>query len=472
MRFRQAAFLLLLAMPFAAEAQLGGEGLPDLSSISGAISGAVAPKKAGVFSSGMKVPTVKPGAAAKDLVRQLRVAVEKQTGAKNPGFQAIENDMPETIRKLEAALAGEGFAKRDLGVAAGYLFLVTYGTATGIEIKDEASSAALRTVAKAAGEGWGARYRKLEPAAQESMYETMLAAPTLLAALADQFEKSGKADDAKTMREGAGALFEKVFGTPPAEVTISDKGAISGFAKEPTPPAEPGATLVASSANGARVFVMYVVSLNGSSPTRELVLFPDGTAFTDVPSEPLPRFDVPTLKAKVKPFYVGRWTQKGDRLTVQAGTGKPEVYAKDASGGWADPDLKAGDFGIYFPVVPAVPSNVTGAWRGESLASAGIPGGAGPMTYGGSTGDLVFAEDGTFRKAGRGFAMSSSSSGDVTVLGKGQQAQGRWRLDGLMLTTVQKGQRGVQLLYAMPHWGKAAKPDLMIQGSRWSRPEK
>ena len=470
---------LALTVPFAAHAQLGGEGLPDLSGISGAISGTVAPKGAGTFSSGLKVPSVHPGATAKGIGEKFRTAVEAKTGAKNPALQQLEDGLPGALAQMEAEFGKLGYAKRDLGVAMGYFFVTNYETATGRKVPQAASLAAARTVAKATAAKFGPRFNALPADQKESLYETLIVTPMILDAFAGQFEKAGKTQDAQGMRAAASALFQKIVGSDPATVRIDATGRISGLAGGSAVAATktigrglPAGKLTASSANGARVFVMYVVSINGSSPTRELVLFPDGTAFTDLPSGPVPNFTVASLRAALRPVYVGRWSQTGNKLTVKTGK-DTDVYVKDPSGGWADPDQKSGEFGIYFPVLPASAASIAGAWHNETLVSVGVAGGAGPMTYGGGTGDLVFARNGTFAKAGKGFATSSSSMGGVSAVGKGRQAQGQWRLDGLMLTTVQNGQRGVQLLYVMPHWKKSGEaPDIMIQGSRWSRPEK
>ncbi len=469
------AVALTLVAPLAAHAQLGGEGLPDLSGISGAISGAVAPKGPGTFSSGLKVPSVDPGATAKGIGRRFRTSVEAKTG-KNPGLQALEDAMPDSLAKMEAEFARLGYAKRDFGVAMGYFFVTSYETATGQTVPQAASLAAARTVAKATAARFGPRFNALSPAQKETMYETMIVTPMVLNAFATQFQKAGKAQDAEGMRGAAATLFQRIVGTPPSAVRIDATGRISGLAggSAPTPTASiPKAKLTPSSLGGARVFVMYVVPINGSSPIDELVLFPDGTAIDDLPSGPVAGFDAATVRAASRPPSVGRWTQAGNRLTVTLGRGKPDVYVKDPSGGWADPERKSGSFGIYFPVLPVAPTSLTGAWHNETITSVGVVGGPGPVTFGGSSGDLVFSPDGTYTKGGRGFASTTGGAGDVTAIGKGRRSQGRWRLDGLLLTTIENGKRGVQLAYALPHWSKESKaPDIMIQGSRWSRPEK
>ncbi|RYG81769.1 hypothetical protein EON77_07535, partial [bacterium] len=391
------AIALALAAPVAANAQLGGAGLPDLSGLSGAISGTVAPKGAGTFSSGLTVPSVDPGATAKGIGRQFRTGVESKSGAKNPALLALENALPDSLAKMEAEFGRLGYAKRDFGIAVGYFFVTNYETATGKTVPQAASLAAARTVAKATASLWGTRFNALAPAQKESLYETMIVAPMVLNAFATQFQKAGKTADAQGMRQAAGDLFQKIVGTNPSAVTIDASGRISGLAggSSATASARPTTTrpvntlpagkLTPSSLGGARVFVMYVVPINGSSPINELVLFPDGTALDDLPSGPVAGFDAATIRAASRRPNVGRWSQSGNRLTVTIGRGKPDVYVKDPSGGWADPDRKSGSFGIYFPVLPIAPSSLTGAWHNETITSVGIPGGAAPMTFGGGT---------------------------------------------------------------------------------------
>jgi hypothetical protein len=472
-----------LFLPALSGAQLGSEGLPDLSGISGSISGAIAPKPSGTFSSGLKVPSVNPGTAAKGIGRQLRTTIEEKTGQKNAALQALEDEMPKALEKIEAGLQGLGMAKRDLGVAAGYFFITSYETATGKTIPQEASLAAGRTVAKVVGERWGGKFKSLSAARQESMYETLLIAPTLLNEFATQFEKVGKTEDAKGMRQASAAMFQKLIGASPDSIRIDGTGRISGLgggSSEKGGGAASGGKamrslpigkLTPSSLGGAQVFAMYVVSINGSSPIRELVLFPDGTAIDDIPSGPVVRFDSTTLRA-ANPGAAGRWSRSANRLTITI-RAKNEVYVKDPSGGWADPERRSGSFGIYFPVLPLKSATLSGPWHSETLMSVGMVGGPGPVTFGGSTGDLAFSANGTYAKAGRGFASTTSSIGDVSTVGKPQEGRGQWRLDGLLLTTVENEQRGVQLAYALPRWSKPGEaPDIMIQGRRWSRPEK
>lgn len=227
-----------LARP--ASAQLGASDLPDLSGLAGAIEQSVkapppAPPKGKLFSSGMAVPSVHPGAAATGIARQMRESVEKKAGP-NPAMKKLEESMPGLITGLEAQMTKQGFAKRDLGVAAGLFFVGNWETATKSTLPDPAEEAVIRTVAQASATKWKARFAALSPAAKEKTYESLLTGTALLTIFAQSFDKAGKTQEAAGMRQAAAGLFEKVIGVPPTQVDIANDGRISGPA--PTPPAD------------------------------------------------------------------------------------------------------------------------------------------------------------------------------------------------------------------------------------------
>ena len=95
---------------------------------------------------------------------------------------------------------------------------------------------------------------------------------------------------------------------------------------------------------------------------------------------------------------------------------------------------------------------------------------------------MVIRADGTFAKSGQSFAWGTTANlgrafrvgADVGVGQKRKNyTEGKWRLDGLQLTTVENGRRRVQLVYVLPHFVKAGAPaQIMLQGVRWSRPKK
>lgn len=244
---KTAPFLLCLAVSLAAfglarpaSAQLGASDLPDLSGLAGAIEQSIKtppppPPKGKLFSSGMTVPSVHPGATATGIARQMRESAEKQ-GSPNPAMKELEAGMPAIITGLEAQMVKQGFAKRDLGVAMGLFFVGNWETATKSTLSDAAAGAVIRSVAQASATKWKARFAALSPAAKEKTYESLLTGTALLTIFAQSFETAGKTQEAAGMRQAAGALFEKVIGVPPTQVDIANDGRISGPA--PTPPAD------------------------------------------------------------------------------------------------------------------------------------------------------------------------------------------------------------------------------------------
>lgn len=493
------AVAVAFAVAGRANAQLGGEGLPNLSGIAGSITEAVAPKPAAgkTFSSGLTVPSVTPGAAAKELGKQLREKTEAASGAKQPALAQLEAEMPKALEKLEVELVKVGFAKRDLGIAVGYFFVMTYETATGKTVPVDASLAAGRTIAAATAKQWGPNYKKLPPAQQEAMYEKLLMSSTLVNAFATQFEKAGKTQEAQGMRDAAGSTFQTVFGVPPSAVSIDASGKISGFAvaktttgtvakgKSTVPKVETAVKsgpLPPSSLGGAKVFIRYRMSYGSGVEVSldQLLMFPDGTAFNDVPNDPLPAFDIATLRKASHANDVGTWKITGGQLALTF-KGKTEMFKKHpSSGGWAESDYKDGSFRVYFPVKIATKQQLLGEWEHKSLFTMGSAGGGAPMVAAGSNNHLVFTANGTFKKAGKSFASATTanmgdafkSGGDVTTTGgKNNSSAGQWRLDGPLLTTMEGGQRRVQLAFILPRWGKDTDaPEILIQGDRYFRP--
>ncbi|MBC8103113.1 MAG: hypothetical protein H7Z41_11055 [Cytophagales bacterium] len=247
--------------------------------------------------------------------------------------------------------------------------------------------------------------------------------------------------------------------------------------------------LPAASLGGARIFVKYRISYGTSMTTNfdHLILFPDGSAFDDLPSKPMPRFDAATLRTMLKPFDIGRWKQTGNTLTLSFPNDKSEpqrVLRKHPKGWWDDDGPIKTDtaYDTYYPVIVPTSKQVLGPWKSQSLTTMGTMGGGAPMVAAGSNSDLQFRADGTFTNAKKSFASSTTanmgdgfkSGGDVGIYSNSaKNAAGRWRLDGVLLTMERDGQRSVKVAFIMPNWSKE-KPnsDLMIDGDWWERPEK
>ena len=227
----------LLISGSGAQAQPGASGMPDLSDFAGAIaqSAEAPPKKAeakgGLFKSGLPVPSVQPGETARDLGRQFREAGVK-AGGPEAALKQLEDALPQVLVALEGELEKKGFAKRDMGVAFAVSILDMYETATKIKVPDAPSEIAARTLATAVATHWGPNYLKMEPAAKEKMYESIIMATALNTILAQQFEAAGKTDEANSMRQTSAQLFETLIGVPPAQVKIAEDGTISGLSPE------------------------------------------------------------------------------------------------------------------------------------------------------------------------------------------------------------------------------------------------
>ena len=227
----------LLISGSGAKAQPGASGMPDLSDFAGAIAQsaeaapAKAPAKGGLFKSGLPVPSIQPGETARGIGRQLREAAAK-VGGPEAALKQLEDALPQVLLALEAELEKKGFAKRDMGVAFAIALLDMYETATKTKVPDKPSEIAARTLATAVATHWGPNYLKLEPAAKEKMYESVIMATALNTLLAQQFEAAGKTEEADTMRQGSAQLFQTLIGVPPAQVKIAEDGTISGLSPE------------------------------------------------------------------------------------------------------------------------------------------------------------------------------------------------------------------------------------------------
>jgi len=250
-----------------------------------------------------------------------------------------------------------------------------------------------------------------------------------------------------------------------------------------------GGPLPAASLGGARVFIRYTITYLDGAKTNfdHLILFPDGSAFLDVPSKPAARFDSATYRAALSRFDVGTWKASGGSLSLSfPNKREPIITLRKHPRGWYDagektPPKADSAYDVYFPIVTPTAKTLRGAWKSQSLTTMGTMGGGAPMVAAGRTGNRVFSPNGTFTDASTRFASATTSNmgdafkgdGSVTTTstGKGGGA-GRWRLDGPLLTLELNGVRTVQLAFILPYWGKKEKPDLLINGDWWERPEK
>lgn len=244
-------------------------------------------------------------------------------------------------------------------------------------------------------------------------------------------------------------------------------------------------TLPAPTLGGARVFVKYYFQYYPTMTTKfgHLLLFPNGTAFDDIPLKPMSNFSEATLRKLVDSDVVGKWEQAGKTLVLSFP--KEKRTLRKHPRGWFDgkgalPTDSAYD--IYYPVISPPRGSMTGAWQNNSLVVLGTAGGGAPMVAGGSKGNWKFNANGTFSDSAESFSSATTQNmpemykgnGDVVATSNSKRSSsGKWRIDGPLLTLEKEGQRTVHLAFLMPYWTKNMNnTDLMIDGDRWKRPEK
>lgn len=233
-------------------AQTAAGGMPDLSDFAGAIAQnaeAAPPKKAaptpkGGFVSGLTVPNVKPGEAAREVGRDFRLKMEEIGGDNpeiekmKPALEALEKAMPAVLKAIEGELVKKGLASRDMGTAYAFAFLQLREDATGKTTTDTQDKVAGRTLSSAIGKVWGPKWAEVAPEARESMYEKIIIATALNNILIEQFKAAGKDDEAASIRQTSGDLFKTLVGVAPQDVTIADDGRISGLQPDAEPDTE------------------------------------------------------------------------------------------------------------------------------------------------------------------------------------------------------------------------------------------
>lgn len=244
-------------------------------------------------------------------------------------------------------------------------------------------------------------------------------------------------------------------------------------------------TLPAAKLGGARVFVKYYLEYYPVTTTKfgHLLLFPDGTAFDEIPTKPMTSFSEATLRKLVDARYVGKWKQAGKTLVLSFP--KEKRTLRKTPRGWFDGKgaiPKDSAYDIYYPVISPPKARMTGAWQNNNLVVLGTAGGGAPMVAGGSSGKWKFNANGTFDDSQESFASATTANmgdaykpeGDLYSNSNRKRASsGTWRIDGPLLTLEKNGQRTVHLAFLMPYWTKnMANTDLMIDGDRWKRPEK
>ena len=191
------------------------------------------------FASGLVVPRVKPGQAARAVFTVLRDKTEEAAVTQPemskvlPALKELEMQAPTILKAMEKELLLQyGFAPRDMGTAYAFAFLSLHESATGRKTTDIQDKAAGHTLSSAIGTYWAAKWKPLTPAAKEQMYESLLMSSALTQLLIEQFEKANKTEEVATLRAGAGETFETLVGVSPENVQIAADGRISGLSEK------------------------------------------------------------------------------------------------------------------------------------------------------------------------------------------------------------------------------------------------
>lgn len=432
-----------------------------------------------------------------------------------PQKAAFRTYASQVMTMVEEAYTANGYEKNDLGVAFGALLETcyemdreTFKIGNGTELDRQKTRGAVSQMQNALGSA--PAFQSLSNGSKQVAYES---ATFLLGHLAVQQQQAGS-DPAKkeAVRQQARKQIETLFRLDPDGITrlasgaFTAKSASTASAKtSPTKSAKnmpvktvgsAGAAAVskgplpAASPGGARIFVKYRMSYYPAMTMNfdHLILFPDGTAFDDIPGKDMPQFSAGTLKSMLKPRDVGRWKQAGNRIVLSfpANTKEPQRVLLKHPKGWYDgkqlPRASTA-YDTYFPVIIPTKKHLVGSWKSSSLTTMGGMGGGTPMVAAGSTGNRTFRADGTFSDAKKSFASATTASmgeafksgGDVTTYSNRNKAGvGRWRLDGPLLTMERDGQRSVHIAFIMPNWSKDPKSqsDMLIDGDNWQHPKK
>ncbi|MEM6337234.1 MAG: hypothetical protein AAF752_11750 [Bacteroidota bacterium] len=209
---------------------------------------------------------------------------------------------------------------------------------------------------------------------------------------------------------------------------------------------------------------------------KPLVLFPDGTAFKELPTGVVSTFEPAALRAALieedEGEHVGTWRREDDTLILTF-EGETRRLPRTERGWWDDDDPPKSDtaYKTYFPIVIAEREDLLGPWISESLFTIGVQGVN--FAASGSTANRVFFADGTYTEDEERFVTATGEITGGSYVGFGSNdtsVAGRWRIDGPLMTIEKNGQRGVLLAFILPEWDKKGG-DVWIGGNWWDRPD-
>ncbi|HEX8465410.1 MAG TPA: DUF6683 family protein [Abditibacterium sp.] len=227
-------------------------GAPDLSDFAGAAAQeglakraeaappkTLAPAPATGFASGLTVPRVKPGQAARGVFAELRKQTEEAAVTQPdmmkvvPALKELEMQAPTLLKEIEKQLLTKyGFAPRDMGTAYAVAFLSLHESATGQKTTDLQDKAAGRSLSSAIGQFWAPKWKSLPPAEKEKLYESLIMSSALTDMLIQSMTTAKRDEEVATLRASAGETFEKLVGVSPENVKIAADGRISGLSEK------------------------------------------------------------------------------------------------------------------------------------------------------------------------------------------------------------------------------------------------
>ena len=408
----------------AAHAQFDPSQTPDFSAVLSRVGG-TASAPAG-SSSGLSIPTVNPGEAAKDAGRQLEAFIASRGGKGDAMAKAVDK-MGAYVSDLEGQIEKIGFAKRDMGVAVAFAVLFQYEAATGKTVPDAPSRAAARRIIAAVAQNGKSKFAALSPSEKERVYETLLTQGSLLHTLVPTFARAGRTVDAAQFRANAAQIFTRLTGKLPQDVTFTEDGRIVGLGgtsggrvasssgRRTSVPAPPD-TPIRRVANPAQLdSVILHFEMRGGvgggmyGTYSPYVLLKDGR-ITYGPDEALDEWDTAAYQRK-HPTSWGKWRRSGTTLNIQWGDGKSSTWTTKQ----------------YFTGRPAPASmKLSGSYR--------TVGGGGNSSLGGDlivfvSKDFNFAPNGTFTYEGTAGAMSPNLS-----VGNNRTQRGTYKISGYAIS--------------------------------------
>ena len=203
-----------------------------------------------------------------------------------------------------------------------------------------------------------------------------------------------------------------------------------------------------------------------------LLLLPGGVALRALPKEPLPSASAAALRAAVEAGDVGGWSRAGGTLTLRF-EDKRETFTPFPEGGWYVPKtFRKGTprYNVYFPVRPLTPKGLVGRWRMKRTDEFRTPGIGGTAMTAGERALATFRADGAFSRRVEAFVGETSPTlGPLDKNAGGEVTGGTWRVQGPFLVTREEGRTLYRVLFALPHRGTRARPDLMIGDELWTR---